>query len=74
MRGNLIKIRSCTAFKWFNWFDGLCIELFKFYEEKEEEEKEKQKNKKKKKRKRKRNEALKLYFFISSLFLFVVYT
>ena len=75
MRGNLIKIRSCTTFKWFNWFDGLCIELFKFYEEKEEEEKEKQKNKKKKKkRKRKRNEALKLYFFISSLFLFVVYT
>ena len=44
MRGNLIKIRSCTAFKWFNWFDGLCIELFKFYEE-EEEEKEKQKKK-----------------------------
>ena len=44
MRGNLIKIRSCTTFKWFNWFDGLCIELFKFYEE-EEEEKEKQKKK-----------------------------
>ena len=42
MRGNLIKIRSCTTFKWFNWFDGLCIELFKFYEE---EEKEKQKKK-----------------------------
>ena len=46
MRGNLIKIRSCTAFKWFNWFDGLCIELFKFYEEEEEEE-EKEKQKKK---------------------------
>ena len=45
MRGNLIKIRSCTTFKWFNWFDGLCIELFKFYEEEEEEEKEKQKKK-----------------------------
>ena len=44
MRGNLIKIRSCTTFKWFNWFDGLCIELFKLYEE-EEEEKEKQKKK-----------------------------
>ena len=74
MRGNLIKIRSCTTFKWFNWFDGLCIELFKFYEE-EEKEKQKKKNKNKnKKRKRKRNEALKLYFFISSLFLFVVYT
>ena len=42
MRGNLIKIRSCTTFKWFNWFDGLCIELFKFYEE---EEKEKQNKK-----------------------------
>ena len=26
MRGNLIKIRSCTTFKWFNWFDRLCIE------------------------------------------------
>ena len=47
MRGNLIKIRSCTAFKWFNWFDGLCIELFKFYEEEEEEEEEKEKQKKK---------------------------
>ena len=46
MRGNLIKIRSCTAFKWFNWFDGLCIELFKFYEEEEEEE-EKEKHMKK---------------------------
>ena len=46
MRGNLIKIRSCTTFKWFNWFDGLCIELFKFYEEEEEEE-EKEKQKKK---------------------------
>ena len=43
MRGNLIKIRSCTAFKWFNWFDGLCIELFKFYEEEEEKEKQKKK-------------------------------
>ena len=42
MRGNLIKIRSCTTFKWFNWFDRLCIELFKFYEE---EEKKKQKKK-----------------------------
>ena len=47
MRGNLIKIRSCTTFKWFNWFDGLCIELFKFYEEEEEEEEEKEKQKKK---------------------------
>ena len=46
MRGNLIKIRSCTTFKWFNWFDGLCIELFKFYEEEEEEE-EKEKHMKK---------------------------
>ena len=36
MRGNLIKIRSCTTFKWFNWFDRLCIELFKFHEEEEE--------------------------------------
>ena len=44
MRGNLIKIRSCTTFKWFNWFDRLCIELFKFHEEKKEE-KEKQKKK-----------------------------
>ena len=26
MRGNLIKIRSCGTFKWFNWFDRLCIE------------------------------------------------
>ena len=26
MRRNLIKIRSCTTFKWFNWFDRLCIE------------------------------------------------
>jgi len=24
MRGNLIKIRSCTTFKWFNWFEGLA--------------------------------------------------
>ena len=47
MRRNLIKIRSCTTFKWFNWFDGLCIELFKFYEEEEEEEEEKEKQKKK---------------------------
>ena len=47
MRGNLIKIRSCTTFKWFNWFDGLCIELFNFYEEEEEEEEEKEKQKKK---------------------------
>ena len=46
MRGNLIKIRSCTTFKWFNWFDRLCIELFKFLEEEEEEE-EKEKQKKK---------------------------
>ena len=37
MRENLIKIRSCTTFKWFNWFDRLCIELFKFREEEEEE-------------------------------------
>ena len=46
MRGNLIKIRSCTTFKWFNWFDGLCIELFKFYEEEEEEEEEEKQKKK----------------------------
>ena len=45
MGGNLIKIRSCTTFKWFNWCDRLCIELFKFLEEEEEEEKEKQKKK-----------------------------
>ena len=37
-------IRSCTTFKWFIWFDRLCIELFKFHEE-VEEEKEKQKKK-----------------------------
>ena len=49
MRGNLIKIRSCTTFKWFNWFDGLCIELFEFYEEEEEEEEEEEKEKQKKK-------------------------
>ena len=26
MRGNLFKRRSCGTFKWFNWFDSLCIE------------------------------------------------
>ena len=25
MQGNLIMKRSCTTFKWFNWFDRLCI-------------------------------------------------
>ena len=41
---------------------------------KEQKQKQKQKKKKKKKKKKKRNVALKLYFFISSLFLCVVYT